>query len=91
MKSSEDLLLDKIRMIIREELHQIQTQPTEIMSVDQCAEYLNLTPQTIYKRSQIDLPCSRTGKRIYFLKADVDKWLLDNKKPTLKELYEARR
>ena len=90
MKSNEDLLLDKIRIIIREELREIQTQPTEIMSVEQCAAYLNLTPQTIYKRSQVDLPCSRTGKRVYFLKSDVDKWLLEFKKPTLKELYDAR-
>lgn len=90
MKSNEDLLLDKIRIIIREELLKIQPEATEIMNVDQCAAYLNLTPQTIYKRSLIDLPCSRTGKRIYFLKSDVDKWLSDNKKPTLKELYKTR-
>jgi excisionase family DNA binding protein len=48
----------------------------EIMTLDQLAEYLSIARQTIYgKCSAKEIPCFKTGKRVYFMKSEINEWL----------------
>ena len=48
----------------------------EIMTVEQLAEYLQLNPQTIYRKAQAgEIPAIRIGKVLRFKKNIIDAWL----------------
>ncbi len=50
--------------------------PTEVMTVQELAEYLKLDPQTIYRRFRRgELPGVKIGKAIRFKRDVVDNWL----------------
>jgi len=54
--------------------------PTEIMTVEQVADYLQLNKLTIYKYLREGrLPASKLGKSYRIRKSDVD-WFLDKAK-----------
>lgn len=61
----------------------------EVLTLDELAEYLQLSKSTLYKIAQAGkLPGQKIGKRWRFHKAAIDKWLkgrpehLDNGKKT---------
>lgn len=57
------------------------------MDIKKAAEYLNLSVQTIYSKTSLrTLPHIKKGKRLYFERANLDAWLLEGKKQTVKEL-----
>ncbi|MEI6754901.1 MAG: helix-turn-helix domain-containing protein [Paludibacter sp.] len=59
----------------------------EIMTVDQLAEYLSIARQTIYgKCSAREIPCFKTGKRVYFMKSEINEWLKAGKRETAFEI-----
>lgn len=59
----------------------------EIMTVDQVAVYLSLSKPTIYgKCSAREIPCFKTGKRVYFMKSEINEWLKTGKRETAFEL-----
>ncbi len=50
--------------------------PSEIMTVEELAEYLRLDPQTVYRRFRRgQLPGVRIGKAIRFKREVIDNWL----------------
>ncbi len=50
----------------------------EILTIDEVAEYLHLSPQTIYKWAQEKrIPAAKLGKEWRFKKSLVDRWLDD--------------
>jgi len=61
----------------------------ELWDVKQAAEFLLLSVPTIYglvhKRS---IPHSKRGKRLYFRKDDLLKWIESNRRMTIDELYQ---
>ena len=53
----------------------------ELLSITQAAEYLNLAKQTLYGfTSKGDIPYLKKGKKLYFKKAELTKWVTDGKK-----------
>ncbi|XWW47899.1 helix-turn-helix domain-containing protein [Fibrella sp. USSR17] len=68
----------------------------EILTIDQAAEFLNLTKQTIYSLvSSGKIPYSKpTGSRLYFSRLALIQWLNDNRKAPISDQaaqYEAAR
>lgn len=65
------------------------TDDNEILDVKRTAELLLLSVPTIYglvhKRS---IPHSKRGKRLYFRKGDLLKWIESNRRMTTDELYQ---
>jgi excisionase family DNA binding protein len=52
--------------------------PNEILTIDEVAEYLRLTPQTIYKWAQEKrIPAVKLGKEWRFRRSMIDKWFDD--------------
>jgi excisionase family DNA binding protein len=52
--------------------------PNEILTIDEVAEYLRLTPQTIYKWAQEKrIPAVKLGKEWRFRRCVIDKWFDD--------------
>jgi excisionase family DNA binding protein len=55
-----------------------RTAPNEILTIDEVAEYLRLTPQTIYKWAQEKrIPAVKLGKEWRFRRTVIDKWFDD--------------
>jgi excisionase family DNA binding protein len=50
----------------------------EILTIEEVATYLRLTPQTIYKWAQEKrIPAAKLGKEWRFRKSIIDRWLDD--------------
>ena len=50
----------------------------EILTIEEVARYLRLTPQTIYKWAQEKrIPAAKLGKEWRFRKSIIDRWLDD--------------
>ena len=55
-----------------------RTVANEILTIDEVAEYLRLTPQTIYKWAQEKrIPAVKLGKEWRFRRSVIDKWFDD--------------
>lgn len=53
-------------------------------TVKQAAAFLDLAEQTIYGlTSRNEIPHYKRGKKLYFLKAELEKWILENRRPQL--------
>lgn len=52
--------------------------PPEILTIDEVAAYLRLTPQTIYKWAQEKrIPAVKLGKEWRFRRSVIDRWFDD--------------
>ena len=85
--------LDKIEhLLIELKANQINVNPRPaemFMNVQQVAEYLSLSVQTIYGlTSRLEVPTIKKGKRLYFKKAEIDEWLLKGRRKTKGEIIE---
>ena len=59
----------------------------EIMNISQLSEYIKLDKQTIYGlTSNREIPFTKPTGKLLFIKSDIDKWLMDNRRPTRDEL-----
>jgi len=86
MKSDIEI---KTRLESIESLIKSQTTATKaVLSLDEVADYTGLSKQYLYKlTSKNIIPFSRpNGKKIFFSKAEVDKWLLSNRQSTEEEI-----
>lgn len=61
----------------------------KVMTTKTVAAYLDLSLSGIYKlTSSRDIPHSKRGKRLYFDKTEIDKWILENKCLTNKDIQD---
>lgn len=59
----------------------------ELMNVQQVAEYLTLSVQTIYGLiHKMEIPNSKRGKRLYFKRTDIDDWIGQSRRKTRVEI-----
>lgn len=59
----------------------------ELLTIEQAGEFLNLAIQTLYaKVSKREIPYMKRGKRLYFSKTDLLKWLSKGKTEVAKEV-----
>ena len=57
------------------------------MNIEEAAGFLRLAPQTIYGlTSKMMIPFVKKRHKIFFIKDDLENWLHEGKKLTLKEL-----
>lgn len=88
----ENLILttpEQLRQLLREELAALQiiqpsalaaTEPqTQVLDLQRFCELYGYRKATVYKlTSSGKIPFSRRGKKLYFDKAKIDEWLLEN-------------
>jgi excisionase family DNA binding protein len=59
------------------------------LTIDEAATYLKAAKQTLYHlTSRREIPHLKRGRKLYFLKADLDKWLKSHRKKTVEEIME---
>jgi len=59
-----------------------------LLSVKEAAVFLRLAPQTIYGfTSKRIIPFLKRGKKIYFKHTDLELWLEEGRKKSVRELY----
>ncbi len=59
----------------------------ELMTIRQVSEYLKLAVNTLRGyTSKNEIPHIKKGKRTYFLKKDIDAWLLESRRKTNEEI-----
>jgi len=64
-----------------------QPQADQLLSVQQAAEFLNLSVPTIYGLvSKSELPVNKRGKRLYFSKQELTDWIKAGRKKTQAEI-----
>ena len=57
------------------------------LNIAQASEYLNLAKQTIYGlTSTRGIPFMKRGKKLYFRRSELETWVLEGKKKTVKEI-----
>ena len=82
----QEIIHESIKSTISEQnSHQQSDVPDRILSLKETAIYLNLAEQTVYGfTSKQQIPFIKKGKKLYFQKSELEKWLLDgNVKPDL--------
>jgi len=65
-----------------------QQHSAQLLSINEAAEYLNVTVAALYSMTSRRLvPFNKPGKRLYFLKSDLDQWIKSAKVKTNDELW----
>jgi len=85
----EVLILAKLNEIISK--LDGKTKPVkDTMNLTEAAEYLNLSPSTLYKKThKLEIAFLKpNGKKIYFRKEDLDNWLNRNRSSSEDEIIE---
>lgn len=93
MPKALEFLIDKV-VVMHEQLEAIShsicvTNCDSWMTIDDLSMYLPDKPavQTIYAWvSQKLIPYNKVGKRLYFLKSDIDRWLKEGRRKTAAEI-----
>lgn len=82
------LLMEKVESLERTlmSIHSSKSDE-EFLTVDQAAEFLKLTVPTLYSKvSRGEIPVSKPGKRLYFKKSELLKWINEGRKSTFNKL-----
>ncbi len=82
-------LFEKIERM-EELLHELQPkeqQENQLLSITEAAEFLKVSVPALYtKVSRQEIPVSKPGKRLYFNKTELKKWILASRRKTILEL-----
>ena len=63
------------------------TEKEDLMTLGQCAQFLNLSPKTIYGLTHArKIPFMKRGKRCYFSRKDLVQYLEEGRKQTASEM-----
>ena len=78
----EALIESSVKRVLRAQSGFNTTSSPEHFTVKQAAAFLDLAEQTIYGlTSRNEIPHYKRGKKLYFLKAELEKWMLENRRP----------
>lgn len=87
--SQLQIQLNRIEQLISEKSTSSITSD-EVLTVSEAAAFLDLAPQTVYQKvSARELPFSKRGKRLYFLRSELEQWIAEGRKSTQKELRDS--
>ena len=77
--------LDRIEKLLE---HQTEPQHADTrFTSSEIAKYLDLSLSTIYGLvSRREIPHQKRGKRLYFLKSEIDTWLAQGRRKTVEEI-----
>ena len=93
-----EISLQELRQIVRQEFHSALHSrrdnssnnnhgAKQIMGISDACRYLDLSKSTIYKlTSQGAIPHRKPGKRLYFIKTELDAWVEGGKPENLADL-----
>jgi excisionase family DNA binding protein len=72
---------------IREQLQQRNILNKRVLTIEDAAFLTGLSVNTLYKyTSQGIIPCSKpNGKKLFFLKAELEDWMLENRGATIND------
>ena len=83
----EALIQNSVRKAINEHPEREQDRGSQIFSINEAANFLNLSPQTLYGfTSKRKIPFIKKGKKLYFKVADLEKWLETGRKKSQDEI-----
>jgi excisionase family DNA binding protein len=90
------LSITEVRQLFRQELETFFSnrplasapqEQDELFTIQQAAEFLNLSVPTIYGHvSKAEIPVSKRGKRLYFSKEELTAWIKAGRKKTQAEI-----
>jgi excisionase family DNA binding protein len=61
------------------------------LNIDEASMYLDIAKQTIYSlTSKREIPHFKTGKKLYFVKSELDLWLQSHRKKTVREIVKEK-
>ena len=88
--TTQDELEQIVQTSIRKVLSENQTAQTgrdEWFNIQQASSFLGLAVQTIYQKvCELEIPFHKKGKKLWFLKSELDQWLKDGRQKTRKEI-----
>jgi excisionase family DNA binding protein len=86
----ESLINLSVRKAISEQADQnLNQEQDKIFSIQEASLFLNLAKQTLYGfTSKNEIPFLKRGKKLYFRKWDLEKWLSEGKHESKKEILE---
>jgi excisionase family DNA binding protein len=75
----QEIIHESVKSAITEQNTQQQSEePDKMMSLKETAIFLNLAQQTVYGfTSKQQIPFIKKGKKLYFRKSELEKWLLE--------------
>ena len=95
MENPFEIIMEKLDRIERmvnniqknQEVKETQDANKGIMNVQQVADYLSISKQTVYGMTcRMEVPFYKRGKKNYFKKSDIDEWLLATRRKTREEI-----
>ena len=87
VREENEVLLKSIKELLTEKTDSIfDSKP---MVFDEACAYISYSSTHLYKLTSKNLiPHLKRGKKLYFLKSDLDTWLIENKVKTMDEIKE---
>ena len=83
----ETVVQNAVRKAMSFQMTSVQKNENTLFSVVEAADFLNLATQTLYGyTSKRLIPFVKRGKKLYFQKEELEKWLLEGKKLTKAEI-----
>lgn len=84
----ENSVIEQIRELIKKELTTFKLVQKNIMTVDDLSTYLGLQPSYIRKMTHNrEIPHYKpSGKKLYFLRGEIDEWVLSARVNTAEEI-----
>ena len=75
------------RLLIERQEQPIKQEEDKLLTVQEAAQFLNLTVPTIYSKvSKGELPVMKRGKRLYFSRTELMEYLKEGRKKTFDEI-----
>jgi excisionase family DNA binding protein len=82
-----EIVKSSVSEILRENTLTKTEELNKLFSVKEASNFLNLAPQTLYGfTSNRTIPFIKRGKKLYFKKFDLEVWLSEGKKDSIKEI-----
>lgn len=79
--------VSEIKRLLLERSNANQPEADQLLTIQQAAEFLNLSVPTLYSKSHSrTIPVSRKGKRLYFSRQELTDWVKSGKKRTVLEI-----
>lgn len=83
----EQIVQTSVRKVLNETTIGNSTPADQWFNIEQASEFLGLAVQTIYQKvSGLEIPFHKKGKKLWFLKSELDQWLKDGRQKTRKEI-----
>lgn len=83
--------LDNLERLLLQNNGLEEQQENSTLSVEAAAEFLNIAVSTLYgKVCRREVPVCKKGKKLYFDKDDLRRWIKSGKKKTVQEITDSK-